>query len=295
MSDFSESLNHQHSLDIGGFSTDFCEITISWGGPTVVGVNGTGELEIFSSTLTNNRGVLGDNVGSVGIATVHSGGNGGITFDGEGTVIRELRNSVHVATDLSPDQIRAYRLADNRTGKLSTWDFQILPIELAALQDAGYEMDIMAFDDKELAQTLRDETPCAVVCEALLDCTLKFWMDWWRATANYTQPETSYLVHEAVDAVRVAGDGVIIQPTPYNTSQPSGRFAYWSVHSLSQSIFDRLQGRAHAFCHAMAMNGIPALLPRPGTLVGEAQKVESIGSASIASFTAFDRIAAELD
>jgi len=61
---------------------------------------------------------------------------------------------VHVATDLSPEQIRAYRLADNKTGELATWDFEILPIELAALQEAGYELDILAFDDKELANLL---------------------------------------------------------------------------------------------------------------------------------------------
>jgi len=61
---------------------------------------------------------------------------------------------VHVATDLSPEQIRAYRLADNRTGELASWDFEILPIELAALQEAGYDLGILAFDDKELAKLL---------------------------------------------------------------------------------------------------------------------------------------------
>ena len=64
---------------------------------------------------------------------------------------------VHVATDLSPEQVRAYRPADNRTGELATWDYDILPIELSALQDAGYDMDILAFDDKELAQLLDTE------------------------------------------------------------------------------------------------------------------------------------------
>jgi len=64
---------------------------------------------------------------------------------------------VHVATDLSPEQIRAYRLADNRTGELATWDFEILPIELAALQESGYDLDILAFDDKELAKLLDTE------------------------------------------------------------------------------------------------------------------------------------------
>ena len=61
---------------------------------------------------------------------------------------------VHVATDLSPEQIRAYRLADNKTGELATWDFEILPIELAALDEAGYDLGLLAFDDKELVQLL---------------------------------------------------------------------------------------------------------------------------------------------
>jgi len=39
---------------------------------------------------------------------------------------------VHVATDLTPEQVRAFRIADNKTGELATWDFEILPIELAA-------------------------------------------------------------------------------------------------------------------------------------------------------------------
>ncbi len=64
---------------------------------------------------------------------------------------------VHVATDLSPEQVRAYRLADNKTGELATWDLEILPIELAALQSAGYDLNILAFDDKELAQLLDTE------------------------------------------------------------------------------------------------------------------------------------------
>jgi DNA modification methylase len=64
---------------------------------------------------------------------------------------------VHVATDLSPEQVRAYRLADNRTGEIATWDLDILPIELAALQDLGYDLDILAFDKEELAKLLEGD------------------------------------------------------------------------------------------------------------------------------------------
>ena len=44
---------------------------------------------------------------------------------------------VHVATDLSPEKIRAYRLADNATNDLAEWDYELLPIELGDLQGHG--------------------------------------------------------------------------------------------------------------------------------------------------------------
>jgi DNA modification methylase len=59
---------------------------------------------------------------------------------------------VHVATDLTPEQVRAYRIADNKTGELADWDLTILPIELAELRAGGFDMDLLAFDEEELAQ-----------------------------------------------------------------------------------------------------------------------------------------------
>ncbi len=61
---------------------------------------------------------------------------------------------VHVATDLSPEQIKAYRIADNKTGELAGWDFDLLTIELSELQGEGYELDLLGFDQEELAKLL---------------------------------------------------------------------------------------------------------------------------------------------
>ncbi|MBN1341568.1 MAG: ParB N-terminal domain-containing protein [Phycisphaerae bacterium] len=63
---------------------------------------------------------------------------------------------VHVAKDLTPEQIRAYRIADNKTGELAEWDLEILPIELAELREGGFDMDVLAFDDDELAKLLTE-------------------------------------------------------------------------------------------------------------------------------------------
>jgi len=61
---------------------------------------------------------------------------------------------VHVATDLAPEQVRAYRLADNKTNEFSEWDMEILPVEIAELFDAGFDVKLLAFDDEELTQLL---------------------------------------------------------------------------------------------------------------------------------------------
>ena len=45
-----------------------------------------------------------------------------------------------VADELTPEEVRAYRLADNKTGELAGWDFSALEKELAAI-----EMDMSEF------------------------------------------------------------------------------------------------------------------------------------------------------
>ena len=61
---------------------------------------------------------------------------------------------VHVATDLTPEQIKAYRIADNKSAEIAEWDFEILPIEIAELQEVGFDLDLLAFNEKELTQLL---------------------------------------------------------------------------------------------------------------------------------------------
>lgn len=61
---------------------------------------------------------------------------------------------VHVATDLTPEQIKAYRITDNKTSDLSEWDYEILPVELSELMDSGFNMNLLAFDEKELTKLL---------------------------------------------------------------------------------------------------------------------------------------------
>ncbi|MFW6106970.1 MAG: ParB N-terminal domain-containing protein, partial [bacterium] len=71
---------------------------------------------------------------------------------------------VHVAKDLSAEQIRAYRIADNQTNTLAEWDFELLPVELAELQSADYDLSVLGFDESELAKLLDGD-----VAEGLTD------------------------------------------------------------------------------------------------------------------------------
>jgi DNA modification methylase len=61
---------------------------------------------------------------------------------------------VHVAKDLTPEQIKAYRIADNKTNELAEWNLDLLPIELAGLQAANYDLGLLGFDPDELAKLL---------------------------------------------------------------------------------------------------------------------------------------------
>ena len=59
---------------------------------------------------------------------------------------------VHVAKDLSPEKAKAYRLADNRSGEIAEWDFEMLPIEIGELRDLGVDLDLLGWSASDLAE-----------------------------------------------------------------------------------------------------------------------------------------------
>jgi len=61
---------------------------------------------------------------------------------------------VHVATDLTPAQIKAYRIADNKVAELATWDLDLLPIELSELRGMDVDLGMLGFSPEELAKLL---------------------------------------------------------------------------------------------------------------------------------------------
>lgn len=61
---------------------------------------------------------------------------------------------VVVAKDLSADQAKAYRIADNKTNELSDWDPQLLPLELGDLQSAGVDLSLLGFTEDQWRELL---------------------------------------------------------------------------------------------------------------------------------------------
>jgi DNA modification methylase len=89
-----------------------------------------------------------------------------IVVDDEGVIIightrlkaaKKLRLTevpVHIARGLSPEKVKALRIADNKTGEIAEWNLELLPIELAELQGMDFDLGLLGFDQDELAKLL---------------------------------------------------------------------------------------------------------------------------------------------
>ena len=64
---------------------------------------------------------------------------------------------VHIADNLTPEQVQAYRIADNRTGEIAEWDYSLLPVELKELQNSDFDLSLLGFDADELDKLLNGE------------------------------------------------------------------------------------------------------------------------------------------
>src|SRR5215471_7895849 len=65
---------------------------------------------------------------------------------------------LHVATGLTPAQVKAYRIADNKSAELDDWDHDLLVDELAALRTMDFDVDILGFSSDELHELLAAES-----------------------------------------------------------------------------------------------------------------------------------------
>ena len=117
----------------------------------------------------NNPRINDDAVDAVAASIREFGVRQAIVVDTEGVIIcghtrfkaaQKLgldKLPVHVAKDLTSEQIKAYRIADNKTAELADWNYDLLPIELGDLQTNGFDLSLLGFDEDELLKLLKTE------------------------------------------------------------------------------------------------------------------------------------------
>ncbi len=63
---------------------------------------------------------------------------------------------VHVADNLTPAQVKAYRLMDNRSHQETDWDLELLGPELEELRGLEFNLELTGFDGREIDEFLSD-------------------------------------------------------------------------------------------------------------------------------------------
>lgn len=61
-----------------------------------------------------------------------------------------------VADDLTEDQIKAYRIADNKLAELSTWDEELLKVELGELKLVEFPLETLGFTEIDLTTLFKE-------------------------------------------------------------------------------------------------------------------------------------------
>jgi DNA modification methylase len=193
---------------------------------------------------------------------------------------------VHVATDLTPEQIKAYRLADNKTAELSDWDYDLLPIELAQLKEMDYDLGLIGFSDEELRQLLQPPgEPPAVDPGPQLDRAAELHAKWgtapgqlWLIPSKATPGKAHKLLcgdsTRAEDVARVMGGekAALCATDPpylvdYTGERPNDSGKDWSATYREIDIKD-----AAAFFHAVFTNVLEVIAPHAAIYCWHAHK-----------------------
>lgn len=78
-----------------------------------------------------------------------------------------------VADDLTPEQVKAFRLVDNRTAEIAEWDYEILTNEISALSDfeiSGFGFEEMKIYPEESNDSGRKEIALTESISVVIPC-----------------------------------------------------------------------------------------------------------------------------
>lgn len=168
-------------------------------------------LDRLSPCDANPRHIPEDAIAGVASSIRSFGFRQPIVVDADGVIIvghtrylaaKQLKLDevpVHVADGLSPEQVAAYRLADNKTGEASSWDEQALA---EILGDLTVDLrSVTGFKPDELDALLAD-----------VDCTVDM--------VDQDQPGVAAISSQAMDADAHCGEGLANEPVSPVALQP---------------------------------------------------------------------------
>jgi DNA modification methylase len=132
-------------------------------------------IESITPYARNARKIPGPAIEKVAASIQEFGWRQPVVVDREGVIVcghtrwlaaRKLgltKIPVHTADNLTPAQVRAYRLMDNRSHQETDWDFELLGSELLELRDLDMDLGLTGFDTREIDAMLvaAEEDGCA--------------------------------------------------------------------------------------------------------------------------------------
>lgn len=62
-----------------------------------------------------------------------------------------------IADDLNEEQIKAFRLADNKVGEVAVWDNDFLKLELEELEALDFDLSLTGFEDFEIENIMQSQ------------------------------------------------------------------------------------------------------------------------------------------
>lgn len=78
----------------------------------------------------------------------------------EAAILKGLKEIPYIiCDDLTPEQVKAYRIADNKLGELAVWDEEKLKEELIDLQEVDIELEVLGFTDIDLMEIFKEDEP----------------------------------------------------------------------------------------------------------------------------------------
>ena len=126
-----------------------------------------------------------------------------------------------VRDDLTPEQVKAYRIADNKLAELSNWDDELLKKELFELQAVDYSLEVMGFTEIDLKEIFTEkEVP--------------------KEKKKKEEKTTLPMLRFGSNSVRITEDELVMLSNRYNEyveSTPDEGFITWLLRLIAKTSY----------------------------------------------------------